>query len=315
VRLIFAGTPPFAAAALEALVGAGHEIALVLTQPDRPAGRGMKLAASAVKQAALAHGLPVYQPTTLKTPEAQARLNACAADVMVVAAYGLILPQAVLDLPRLGCLNIHASLLPRWRGAAPIQRAILAGDNETGITIMQMDAGLDTGAMLAKTVVPIADSDTAASLHDTLAAAGAAAIVSALGRYAELVPQAQDAREASYAAKLSKEEARLDWNQPAEALARAVRAFNPAPGAWTLVDGVPLKILSAAVAAHDHGSPHAATKDAPGTVLRADPNGLVIACGSGALALHEVQAAGGKRMTAAAFLAGRSLLPGARLGA
>ena len=308
MRVIFAGTPPFAAAALEALVAAGHEIVLVLTQPDRPAGRGMKLAASAVKQAALAHGLPVYQPTTLKSPEAQARVADCTADVMVVAAYGLILPQAVLDLPRLGCLNIHASLLPRWRGAAPIQRAILAGDRETGITIMQMDAGLDTGAMLAKTVVPITDADTAATLHDALAAAGAAAIVSALDAYDTLVPQAQDERDASYAAKLSKEEARLDWQQPADALARAVRAFNPAPGAWTRLDGAPFKILCAEVAREGEA-------DAPpGTLLRADPAGLVVACGGGALVLHEIQAAGSKRMTAAAFLAGRALPPGTRLG-
>ncbi|AAZ95968.1 methionyl-tRNA formyltransferase [Thiobacillus denitrificans ATCC 25259] len=309
MRVIFAGTPPFAAAALEALVAAGHEIVLVLTQPDRPAGRGMKLAASAVKQAALAHGLPVYQPTTLKTPEAQARLADCAADVMVVAAYGLILPQAVLDLPRLGCLNIHASLLPRWRGAAPIQRAILAGDCETGITIMQMAAGLDTGAMLAKTVVPIADADTAATLHDALAVAGAAAIVSALSAYDTLVPQTQDEREASYAAKLSKEEARLDWQQPAEALARAVRAFNPVPGAWTLLAGAPFKILRAEAA------PQGEADAPPGTVLRADPAGIVVACGGGALVLHEIQAAGSKRMTAAAFLAGRALSAGTRLGA
>jgi len=192
VRIIFAGTPPFAAATLNALADAGHDIALVLTQPDRPAGRGMKLMPSAVKQAALARGLPVSQPPSLKSPEAQTELRAVDADVMVVAAYGLILPQAVLDLPRLGCLNIHASLLPRWRGAAPIQRAILAGDVETGITIMQMDAGLDTGAMLSKTMVPIRDDDTAASLHDVLAAAGASAIVAALANYATLVPAAQD---------------------------------------------------------------------------------------------------------------------------
>lgn len=308
MRIIFAGTPPFAAAALNALAEAGHDVALVLSQPDRPAGRGMKLTPSAVKQAALARGLPLSQPPSLKSPEAQEELRAVDADVMVVAAYGLILPQAVLDLPRLGCLNIHASLLPRWRGAAPIQRAILAGDLETGITIMQMDAGLDTGAMLAKTVVPITDADTAATLHDALAAAGAAAIVSALGAYDTLVPQAQDEREASYAAKLSKEEARLDWQQSAQALARAVRAFNPAPGAWTLLDGVPLKILGAEAASPGE------TDAPPGTVLRADAAGLVVACGGGALVLHEIQAAGGKRMTAAAFLAGRALPPGTRLG-
>ena len=305
MRIIFAGTPPFAAAALNALADAGHDIVLVLTQPDRPAGRGMKRTPSAVKQAALARGLPVYQPTSLKTPEAQAELAAADADVMVVAAYGLILPQAVLDLPRFGCLNIHASLLPRWRGAAPIQRAILAGDRETGITLMQMDAGLDTGAMLFKTVVPIRDTDTAASLHDALAAAGAAAIVDALAHVAALIPTAQDDAQATYAAKLSKEEAQLDWNRPAEALARAVRAYNPVPGAWTLLDGAPLKIWSAQACAG---------AGAPGEVLRADADGLVVACGSGALALQEIQPAGSKRMAAAAFLAGRPLAPGTQLG-
>jgi methionyl-tRNA formyltransferase len=305
VRILFAGTPPFAAAALDALAEAGHEIVLVLTQPDRPAGRGMRLMPSAVKQAALARGLPVSQPAGLKTPEAQAELRAADADVMVVAAYGLILPQAVLDLPRFGCLNIHASLLPRWRGAAPIQRAILAGDTETGITIMQMDAGLDTGAMLSTTVVPIRDSDTAGSLHDVLAAAGAQAIVAALAGFAELVPVAQDDAQATYAAKLTKEEAQLDWGQPATMLARAVRAYNPVPGAWTLLDGAPLKIWSAQAVA---GS------GAPGDVLRAEAGHLIVACGNGALALQEIQPAGSKRMTAAAFLAGRPLSPGTRFG-
>jgi methionyl-tRNA formyltransferase len=305
VRILFAGTPPFAAAALNALAKAGHDIALVLTQPDRPAGRGMKLTSSAVKQAAHALGLPVSQPDSLKTPEAQAELRAADADVMVVAAYGLILPQAVLDLPRFGCLNIHASLLPRWRGAAPIQRAILAGDTETGITIMQMDAGLDTGAMLSKIVVPIRDSDTAGSLHDVLAAAGAKAIVAALDDFAELVPEAQDDARSTYAAKLTKDEARLDWRQPATVLARAVRAYNPVPGAWTLLDGAPLKIWSAQAIT---GS------GVPGDVLRAETDQLVVACGSGALALQEIQPAGSKRMTAAAFLAGRPLSPGTRFG-
>ena len=315
MRILFAGTPPFAAAALDALAEAGHDIALVLTQPDRPAGRGMKLTPSAVKQAAQARGLPLVQPTSLRTPEAQAELAAADADVMVVAAYGLILPQPVLDLPRFGCLNIHASLLPRWRGAAPIQRAILAGDSETGITIMQMDTGLDTGAMLAKTVVAIRETDTAASLHDTLAAAGATAIVAALANYRALVPQAQDDREATYAAKLSKEEAKLDWRQPADALARAVRAYNPAPGAWTLLDGVPLKIWSVQAIA-DGG----ALKDAdllraePGEMLHAEADRLLVACGGGTLALQEIQPAGGKRMTAAAFLAGRPLSGGTRFG-
>ncbi|MGE5321037.1 MAG: methionyl-tRNA formyltransferase [Hyphomicrobiaceae bacterium] len=305
MRIIFAGTPPFAAAALNALADAGHDIALVLTQPDRPAGRGMKLSPSAVKQAALARGFPVYQPNSLKTPEAQAELRMADADVMVVAAYGLILPQVVLDLPRFGCLNIHASLLPRWRGAAPIQRAILAGDAETGVTIMQMDAGLDTGAMLSKTVVPIRVDDTAASLHDVLAAAGATAIVAALANYPALVPVAQDEAQATYAAKLSKDEAQLDWDRPADQLARAVRAYNPVPGAWTLLDGAPLKIWAAQVAP-DAG--------APGEVLRAEADQLVVACGSGALALQEIQPAGSKRMGAAAFLAGRPLSSGVRLG-
>jgi methionyl-tRNA formyltransferase len=305
MRIIFAGTPPFAAAALDALADAGHDIALVLTQPDRPAGRGMKLTQSAVKQAALARGLAVYQPTSLKTPEAQAQLAETGADVMVVAAYGLILPQTVLDLPRFGCLNIHASLLPRWRGAAPIQRAILAGDTKTGITIMQMDAGLDTGAMLAKAVVPILESDTAASLHDALAAVGARVIVAVLANYSALAPEAQDNAQATYAAKLSKDEARLDWSQPADALARAVRAYNPVPGAWTLLEGVPLKVWSARIVS-DSGS--------PGRVLRADADQLVVACGSGALALLEIQPAGSKRMTSTAFLAGRALPQGSRLG-
>ena len=306
MRVIFAGTPPFAAAALNALADAGHDIALVLTQPDRPAGRGMKLTPSAVKQAAETRGLPLSQPASLRTPEAQAEIASAKADIMVVAAYGLILPQAVLELPRLGCLNIHASLLPRWRGAAPIQRAIQAGDAETGITIMQMDAGLDTGAMLTRIPVPILETDTAASLHDTLAAVGAAAIVEALANYATLQPQAQDDARATYAAKLSKEEALLDWTQPADELARAVRAFNPVPGAWTQLEGVQIKIWSALVRP-GHGL--------PGEVLRADADQLVIACGNDALALQEIQPAGSKRMTASAFLAGRALAPGTRFGA
>ena len=310
MRVIFAGTPPFAAAALEALADAGHDIVLVLTQPDRPAGRGMKLTPSAVKQAALARGLPVYQPASLKTPESQAELAAAGADVMVVAAYGLLLPQAVLDLPRLGCLNIHASLLPRWRGAAPIQRAILAGDVETGVTIMQMDAGLDTGAMLTKAAVPIRETDTAASLHDALATVGAAAIVAALANYPALLPETQDEAQATYAAKLSKDEAKLDWSLSAEALARAVRAYNPAPGAWTLLDGEPLKIWAAQAVA---GAGRERSCE-PGEVLRAEADQLVVACGGGALAVQELQPAGSRRMSAAAFLAGRPLAPGARFG-
>src|SRR3569623_2736 len=305
LKLLFAGTPEFAGAALAALLRYEHQVLAVYTQPDRPAGRGRRLTASPVNQLAEAEGMPVQQPASLKPARHQQTLRDYRPDVMVVVAYGLILPQAVLDIPRLGCLNIHASLLPRWRGAAPIQRAILAGDAETGITIMQMDAGLDTGAMLSKTVVPIRDDDTAASLHDVLAAAGASAIVAVLANYATLFPAAQDDAQATHAAKRSKDEALLDWNQPADALARAVRAYNPAPGAWTLLEGAPLKVWMAATA------PGAGD---PGTVLRGDAEGLVVACGSGALALREIKPAGSKRMSAAAFLAGRPVPPGSRLG-
>jgi methionyl-tRNA formyltransferase len=308
MRLIFAGTPAFAAAALDALADAGHDIALVLTQPDRPAGRGMKLTPSAVKQAAQARGLPVFQPTSLKSAEAQDALRAVAAEVMVVAAYGLILPQAVLDIPRRGCLNIHASLLPRWRGAAPIQRAILAGDEVTGITIMQMDAGLDTGAMLLKTAVPIENEDTAGSLHDKLARAGAASIVEALARLDVLTPQAQDDALATYAAKLTKEEARLDWSRPAAELAHAIRAYNPVPGAHTLLDGQMVKVWRATAQAPNQPGTR------PGEVLAADEHGIVVACGDGALRIAELQLAGGKRMDAAALVSGRALLPGKILG-
>jgi methionyl-tRNA formyltransferase len=308
MRLIFAGTPAFAAAALDALADAGHEVPLVLTQPDRPAGRGMKLTPSAVKQVALARDLPVYQPTGLKAPEAQNALRAVAAEVMVVAAYGLILPQAVLDIPRRGCLNIHASLLPRWRGAAPIQRAILAGDKETGITIMQMDAGLDTGAILLKTGVPIENEDTAGSLHDTLARVGAAGIVEALARLDELTPQTQDDALATYAAKLTKEEARLDWSRPATELARAVRAYNPVPGAHTLLDGQMVKIWQATTQAPSTQGGR------PGEVLATGERGIVVACGEGALNIAELQLAGGKRMTAVALVAGHAMQPGRRFG-
>ena len=324
MRLIFAGTPEFAAAALAALHDAGHDIALVLSQPDRPAGRGMKLTPSAVKQAAGRRGLKVAQPVSLKTPEAQDALRAVGADLMVVAAYGLILPQTVLDIPRRGCLNIHASLLPRWRGAAPIQRAILAGDRETGITIMQMDAGLDTGAMLLKAPLPIALDDTAGSLHDKLAQSGAASIVEALSRLDTLTPQLQDNTLATYAAKLTKEEARLDWARAAEDLVRAVRGYNPVPGAHTLLSGNGVKIWQAAVRHAAIGAPARGTPPdtrpsgglgaAPGEVLEADERGIVVACGRDALRLTELQMAGGKRMSAAAFVAGHALRPGSLFG-
>ncbi|MHB1174674.1 MAG: methionyl-tRNA formyltransferase [Sulfuriferula sp.] len=308
MKIIFAGTPDFARVALTALHAAGHTVAAVLTQPDRPAGRGMKLKASPVKQEALRLGLPVLQPASLKTPVIQDALSALNAELMVVAAYGLILPQAVLDMPRHGCLNIHASLLPRWRGAAPIQRAILAGDAETGITIMQMDAGLDTGAMLCCDAIPIAPDDTSASLHDKLAALGGQAIVAVLDQMSKgaLAPIPQPDEGACYAAKISKAEAMLDFSRPATELARAVRAYNPAPGAATMLHCAPLKIWSAYIAAGQSG--------VPGRVVAVDAQSIVIACGTGALCITEVQPAGGKRQSVSQFLAGHPLSKGTQLG-
>lgn len=305
-KVIFAGTPDFAAAALKAVVAAGFEVPLVLTQPDRPKGRGMQLQPSPVKQAASALGLQVAQPPGLRDEAVQEMLRAHDADVMVVAAYGLLLPQAVLDIPRFGCLNIHASLLPRWRGAAPIQRALEAGDGETGVCIMQMDAGLDTGAVLSRHVYAIGPNDTAQTVHDALAAIGAAAVVSDLQHYAQRVPQPQPEEGVIYAHKLSKAEAELDWSLPAAVLERKIRAFNPVPGAWTDYGGKPLKIWSAGLA---EGRGRA------GTVLRADAEAVVVACGEGALALCEVQPAGAKRMAAAAFAAGYRPVVGQPLGA
>lgn len=305
MKLIFAGTPAFAARALQALLHAGHEIALVLTQPDRPAGRGMNLTMSPVKQLALANDLTVLQPTSLKQPETQTLLSNLQADAMIVAAYGLILPREVLAIPRLGCLNIHASLLPRWRGAAPIQRAILAGDNETGITIMQMDAGLDTGPMLLRFPVSIEEKDTAQTLHDKLAKLGAESIVSALqlAQQGSLPSLPQDDGLATYAAKLSKAEARLDWRLPAQALERAVRAYNPFPVAQATFGGDVWRIWQAAMQ-EEAGQ--------PGEVLRADRDGLLVACGQGALLLQEVQKAGGKRLPVAQFLQGNPVAVGDR---
>jgi len=305
MRLIFAGTPGFAAIALEALVAAGHEIALVLTQPDRVAGRGLRLRASAVKECAVAHGLRLLQPVALKSPEIQRELRDVGAEAMIVAAYGLILPSEVLAMPARGCLNIHASLLPRWRGAAPIQRALLEGDRETGISIMQMDAGLDTGPVLLQESLAITEDDTAHTLHDRLAALGARCVLHALER--RLEARAQDAASATYAAKITKAEAQIDWSHPAQAIARQVRAFNPDPGAATTLDGVRLKIWRA--------QPLGGHPGAPGSVLAADAGALVVATGEGALAIHELQPAGGKRLTASAYIAGRGRLAGARLGA
>ena len=303
MRLIFAGTPEFAALALQALLDAGHDIPLVLTQPDRPAGRGMKLKASPVKEIALAHHLQVAQPENLKTDSSRQIIQDTRADVMIVAAYGLILPQVVLDMPRLGCVNIHASLLPRWRGAAPIHRAIEAGDTETGITLMQMDRGLDTGAMLTRAVLPILDSDTTGSLHDRLAALGAREIVRLLPELAAGTVSAapQDDTQACYAAKIGKEEARLDWTRPALELDRRIRAFNPFPGAFGLLEGNPLKIWLARPA------PGAG---APGRILAISDGGLLIACGEGALEVMEVQKAGGRRLPISAFISGHPLKAG-----
>jgi len=301
MNVVFAGTPEFAQVALEALVAAGHAVPLVLTQPDRPSGRGMKLHPSPVKAAALAHGIEVAQPRSLrldgKYPDdaaaARERLLAAKPDVMVVAAYGLILPQWVLDLPARGCLNIHASLLPRWRGAAPIHRAIESGDAETGITIMQMDAGLDTGDMLLEAREPIGPDDRTASLHDRLAAMGGRLIVDALARLDALTRVPQPAEGITYAHKIEKAEAEVDWTQPAAVIERRIRAFDPFPGASGKLGGDTVKLWSARVGA-DGG--------APGTVLGTSPDGVCVACGEGSLVLTELQRPGGKRVTAAQFL-------------
>ena len=304
MKIIFAGTPDFAARALEALLAAGHQVVLVLSQPDRPAGRGMALQASAVKKVALAHGIPVFQPERLKDPATHEPIRAAcvdgAAELMVVAAYGLILPQAVLDLPQRGCINIHGSLLPRWRGAAPIHRAIEAGDAQSGITIMQMEAGLDTGPMLLAQAIEIGAQDTTGSLHDRLAALGGKLVVEALARFDQLVPVAQPDAGVTYASKIDKAEARLDWNQPAAILARKIRAFNPFPGAVVTLAGEPVKAWCGEVVA---------ASGRPGQVVSVDPSGIVVACGDAALRLTELQKPGGRRVTSADFLNGNSLRP------
>ncbi len=313
LRVIFAGTPEFAAEALAKILAAGHTVPLVLTQPDRPAGRGMKLQASAVKQLALQHNIPVAQPLSLrldgKYPEdaaaAQAAIAEAQADVMVVAAYGLILPQWTLDAPRLGCLNIHASLLPRWRGAAPIHRAIEAGDAQTGVVIMQMDAGLDTGDMLLTDVLAIAPDDTTATLHDRLADMGGALVVRALAdaQAGALKPVKQPQAGITYAHKIEKAEAAVDWRQSAEVIGRRVRAFNPFPAASAQLGDDTIKLWRAVV--------ESATQAAvPGTLLSADASGVRIACGEGVLCVTELQRAGGKRLNAADFLRGFALTPG-----
>lgn len=308
MKIIFAGTPVFAATALEALIEAGHDIVLILTQPDRPAGRGMKTIANAVKSLAQQHEIAVLQPLTLKTPEMPEQLRLLNADVMVVAAYGMILPEAILKVPRLGCLNIHASLLPRWRGAAPIQRAILAGDAETGITIMQMDEGLDTGAMLLKRNVTIFPDDTTQSLHDKLCLSGAQGIVDALVllEQGKLIPVIQNEEETCYAPKIKKTEAEIDWQQSAEQISRVVRAFNPNPGAYTHFHGDMLKIWQARVIPDHSGN--------SGEIVRVGQNGIVVACGSGALQIEIIQKPGGRKLSAADFLAGYVIRVGEYFG-
>lgn len=300
MKLVFAGTPEFSASALRAIIAAGHQVVLVLTQPDRPSGRGMVLKTSPVKALALASGIDVFQPQTLRDAVAQDRLRALGAEAMIVAAYGLILPPPVLDLFRFGCINIHASLLPRWRGAAPIQRAILAGDDETGVCIMQMEAGLDTGPVLHSESLSITDDDTAARLHDKLAALGSRLIVEALQRL-PLTPRPQPENGASYAAKIEKAEAWLDWRMPAVQLARQVRAFNPFPGATTGLRGNTIKVWQAEAMS---------ASGAPGVIVASDRHGVVVACGQGALRLTELQKAGGKRLPVAQFVAGTSMVPG-----
>lgn len=325
MRVVFAGTPEFASVALQQLHAAGFDVVLVLSQPDRPAGRGMKLQASPVKQCALAHHIPVAQPRSLrldgKYPEdaeaARQALLAARPDVMVVAAYGLILPQWVLDLPRLGCMNIHASLLPRWRGAAPIHRAIEAGDATTGITIMQMDAGLDTGDMLVRESLPIATTDTTASLHDRLASLGGRLMVETLELAAcgSLHPVPQPAEGITYAHKIEKAEAALDWSLPAATLARRVRAFDPFPGASTTFNGETLKVWGAVVVhAHTDDSTLGNTEKPNGLVLYINHTGIGVQTGDGVLVLTHLQRAGGKRLAAADFLRGCPLSAGTVLG-
>lgn len=315
LRVVFTGTPEFAASSLAALLESQHEVAAVYTQPDRPAGRGRKLTPSPVKQLAIEHALPVYQPQTLKESAAQAELAALNADIMVVVAYGLLLPQAVLDTPRLGCINVHASLLPRWRGAAPIQRAIEAGDSVSGVTIMQMDAGLDTGAMLSEVRTPITQRTTGGDLHDRLAIQGANALINVLDTLAagsvDATPQPEEG--VTYAAKLSKAEAELDFEQPAHLLASKIRAFNPWPVAWCALGDDRLRLLMASVEEGQHPA------CVPGTLLDHGDDHLRIACGKegrDVLCVTSAQLPGGKAMAVRDLLNARHarLATGNRLG-
>ena len=302
MRLIFMGTPDFAVPALDALVEAGHEVACAYTQPPRPAGRGKRDRPSPVQARAEALGIPVRHPASLKGAEARAEFAALDADLAVVAAYGLILPQAVLDAPRKGCLNIHASLLPRWRGAAPVHRAIMAGDAETGICIMRMEAGLDTGPVLLREAVPIGKTETTGELQSRLAALGGQLIVEALAQLNDLVSEPQPGDGVTYAAKIDKAEAAVDWTDPAAKVARHVNGLSPFPGAWTMHEGKRLKLLRARAAEGE---------DVPGAVLRGEA--LRVACGTGAVDIIEVQPEGRGRMTAADWRRGARLAAGDRL--
>ena len=303
MRVIFAGTPDFAASALAALIEAGHEILVVLTQPDRPKGRGMKLTPSPVKTLALQHELPVWQPENLKDVAIQQQLRDLQADVMVVAAYGLLLPAVVLDIPQYGCLNIHASLLPRWRGAAPIQRAIEAGDAESGVCIMQMDVGLDTGDVLLSRSTPITEVTTAAQLHDDLAVIGAQAIVEALAELPELTAIPQPEAGVNYAQKLSKADAEIDWALGAKQIHAKIRALNPVPGAWSSLNEQLIKIWASKVLEQRSDA-------AIGSIVAADKQGIAVQTGAGVILITELQASGSKRMAAAAFVAGHADLMG-----
>ena len=307
MKLVFAGTPPFAAAALTALHNAGHEIALVLTQPDRPAGRGMKLTSSAVAREAERLGIRLEKPSTLKDAASQMRVREVNADVIVVAAYGLLLPPTVLDLPRFGCINIHGSLLPRWRGAAPVQRAIEAGDVETGISIMQMDAGLDTGAVLLAKKIPISPDETSATLFEKLTRLGASTIVEALAALPALVARPQSPEGVTYARKIDKTEAQIDWSQSATTIERRIRAFDPFPGCETRLQCEPIKIWCAQVVNGDVQSA------APGTVTHNDRQTLTVQCGRQQLRWKSVQKPGGRRIAASEFLRATAVTPGTQL--
>jgi len=304
MRIIFAGTPEFAATNLQAMLNAGHDIIAVYTQPDRPAGRGRKLKPGPVKALALEHNIPVIQPLTLKDPAAQQELNALKADLMIVVAYGLLLPQVVLAMPRLGCINVHASLLPRWRGAAPIQRALLAGDAATGVTLMQMDVGLDTGAMLLKTHCPITSTDTSASLHNKLAEQGGDALLELLPLLAkgEITAEAQNEAEATYAAKLSKEEAQLNWRLSAAELDRAVRGFNPWPVAWFKDGEEVIRVWQAEVVIETEAVIE--NSAAAGTLVAVVKDGLIVACGEGWLKITRLQLPGKPQMQVSDLLNG-----------